>query len=79
MARLFLFVLVLAIVSCVFALPGQKHYSGQAHASHGSIGVGSVSGGDFGAGAFSIGHGGSSSGYGTGGQGGSHGSNHYGR
>ncbi|CAH0592191.1 unnamed protein product [Chrysodeixis includens] len=73
-----LFVLVLAIVSCVIAAPGRKHGS-SATASHGSIGVGSVSGGKFGGGAFSIGHGGGSQGHGSGGSGGKHSSSNYGR
>ncbi|XP_026731922.1 holotricin-3-like [Trichoplusia ni] len=77
MARFLSFVFVLTIVACVFAAPEPKHYSGSAEAHHGSIGVGSVSGGKFEGGAFSIGHGGNSQGYGTGGSGGQHTGSHY--
>lgn len=67
-----------SISNILFVCSGRQHGS-SATAHHGSIGVGSVSGGKFGSGAFSIGHGGGSQGHGGGGQGGKHSSSRYGR
>uniref|UniRef100_A0A2A4JGU6 Uncharacterized protein n=1 Tax=Heliothis virescens TaxID=7102 RepID=A0A2A4JGU6_HELVI len=71
MARLLTVLLVLTVVAYVVATPAfVGPIAGTGTASHGSISVGNVVGGKFGADSFSIGHGGQSDSYGSGGHGG---------